>query len=80
MDRHEINVKIAEILGFKKYPIKVNGVEKADFAWSYPTKFASQQCGTPEYELPDFVTVIENAIKANLLLGGSGILPFDYHS
>ena len=55
-----VNEKIAKVLGFRKYTYKVNGRDVE--VWEYPEEYKNLQCGTPEYTLPDFKSMLDEMI------------------
>jgi len=56
-----VNEKIAQALGFKKYTYKVNGRDVE--AWEYPEEYKHLVVGSPEHNLPDFKSMIDDAIE-----------------
>lgn len=78
MTKSEVNKKIAILLGFKPYRIKTNGKENAVFAWAYPREYADQVCSSPEYDIPDFVGVLKEAMDFGSAIFMSSNLTRDY--
>lgn len=66
-ESEKINISIAEYFGFTSgYPI--DGIPQ----WSYPDNWYMSQGGTPNFEIPDFLTILEDYMKLMKEHGGFG--------
>ena len=78
MTKSEINKKIALLLGFKPYGIRVNDEPNADFGWMFPGKFSDQCCSFPSRSVPDFVDIIYSVMDAGNNIFMSSVMKHDY--
>ncbi len=65
MTAEEKNEAIAKILGFKKYTI--TGTAGGE-AWICPMEYSYLQAGTPMWQLPDFLKIIDRHQKIREIL------------
>lgn len=70
--KKQINEEIAEVLGFEKYIVKMNGKPRTT-AWKFPKEWRHLKSSNPTYYVPDFLTLIKDMSEIY-----STILPMDH--